>query len=200
MSEEPSASSKEPFEQQLVALLRRLEFERRTGLVRLKTELGLGRIWFRDGRILDAELGGTVGLAALFRMLGLSEGALEIDEQPVSRSAAIDESTDQLLEARSRRVSEWQRLLERVPSLDTIPAINRPLLDAKRAELAESEFALLSLVDRRRTLLELIDASGLDAVGVLERLASYFESGLLVVAPTAPSTFPRDVDEEGEAR
>jgi hypothetical protein len=164
----------------------------------LKTELGPGRIWFRDGRIVDAELGGAVGLGAVFRMLGLRDGALEVDEEPVSRRAAIDESTDQVLEARSRRVAEWQRLLGLVPSLDTIPALDRRLLDEQRAELAESEFALLSLVDRRRSLFELIDASGLDAVGVLERIASYFQSGLLVVARTTPSNFPRDSDEDGE--
>jgi hypothetical protein len=198
VSAERLADPAEAFEEQLVTLLRQLELQRRSGQVRVKTELGPGTIWFRHGRVIDAELAGNVGLAAVFRMLGLREGTLEVEDEPVSRRAAIDGSTDDLLEARSRRVTEWRRLLEIVPSLDTIAAIDRRLLDAQRAKLAQSEFALLSLVDRRRTLLELIEASGLDAVGALERIASYFECGLLIVARTTPSTFPRDDD--GETR
>jgi hypothetical protein len=176
--------------ERLVDLLERLETDRASGEVRFKTELGPASIWFDRGRIIDAQIERATGQAAIFRLMSLPDASFQLQHGRIDRKGTISETTRELIELRARRSAEWHRLVQLIPSLDTIPAIDRTILDAYRGRLAEDEYQLLGLVDRRRTILELIDDSGMDAVGVLERIVAYFDAGILVIAPITPSTFP----------
>lgn len=179
----------------LVSLLQEVEAGAKSGQIRLQTDLGPGSVWFAAGRVIDAEVATATGYAAIFRLLAMNGAGVEIEYKPVDRVATIHGSLQDLLEARAHRAEEWRRLVDLVPALDTVPAINRARLDARRAELSDVEFKLLGLVDRRRTILDVIDDSGLDAVAALERIAAHFRAGILTVALPGRSGFPSYSDE-----
>ncbi|HMJ15535.1 MAG TPA: DUF4388 domain-containing protein, partial [Polyangiaceae bacterium] len=178
--------------EKLVELFETLEANGESAEVHFRSDLGTGSVWFRSGRLVDAQLGSTVARAALFRLLNARTVSFEMERKAVDREPKISDSIAEVLLARSRRAEQWRSLLTRVPALDTVAAIDHDVLSRLRAELSEPEFELLVYVDRRRTLLEVIDDSGLDALGVLERIAAYLEMGLLVLLQRSPSHFPKD--------
>lgn len=172
-------------------LLRTIESGGKTGVVRFSTELGPATVWFADGHLLDAEMGDARAEAAVYRLLGLSDGAFEVEYGPVDRHRNIHQSVGALMATRARRASEWHRLVDRVPPLDSLLCVNAPMLELERAKLTEADLDFLVLVDARKTLLEVIDDSGLDAVEALSRILGYYEAGLLAHPgddPGPPST------------
>jgi hypothetical protein len=178
--------------EKLIELFEELEAKRESAQVHVRSDLGTGSVWFRDGRLIDAELGSAAARAALFRLLNARTVSFELERRAVVRESKLHDSIADVLLARSRRSEQWRNLLKRVPALDTVLAIDHDVLNRLRTEFSEPEFELLVYVDRRRTILEVIDDSGLDALGVLERIAAYLEMRLLVPLLRSPSHFPKD--------
>jgi hypothetical protein len=141
---------------------------------------------------VDAAMGAAEGQTAILRLFNLDRATYDIEYKAVERRAAIVDTLRELVEIRARRAEEWQHMLAQAPPLDTILGVEHAVLDRERASLAEPEFTLLYHFDGRRTLLDVIDDSGLDAIAVLERIVAYLKLGLLVLAARAPSAFPVD--------
>jgi two-component system, OmpR family, response regulator len=77
-----------------------LELERKTGVVFLNADRGIGRAFVRQGRVLRAEIDGgaaQAGSLAIFEMLGWSHGRFEFQAGEVSGDDEIGSSTSFLL-------------------------------------------------------------------------------------------------------
>src|SRR6187549_2301263 len=111
-----------------------------TGELRLKTDFGSATVWFENGQLLDAKIGSFQGEAAVFRLLGLTDGAFEIKSMPVNRSRVITQPV---------RVLDLEKF------------------SAASASLSDEQMVVVQLVDGRRAIFEIIDDSGRDAVEVL---------------------------------
>ncbi|MDW8247589.1 MAG: response regulator, partial [Sandaracinaceae bacterium] len=96
----------------LVDLLQTIEVSRKSGILRLSGPKGHAAITFRDGQILDAELGRLSGERALYRLMLWNEGEFDIEFRPVQGEARVDASTTALLMEGMRRVDEWGRFFE----------------------------------------------------------------------------------------
>ncbi|MBL8941747.1 MAG: response regulator, partial [Myxococcales bacterium] len=57
----------------VVDLLQTIEISRKSGVIHFGTEFGAATVWFRDGAVIDAELGRLQGEAAVYRLLGLGD-------------------------------------------------------------------------------------------------------------------------------
>jgi CheY-like chemotaxis protein len=174
----------------VVDLFQTIEISRKSGTIVFETELGEATIWFRDGSIIDAEMGRLQAEQAVYRLLGLNDGSFAVEFKPITRSATIGESTQGLLMEGMRRVDEWGRLLEQLPPLDAVLAVDKNAL----AELPEGMVSpelqvVLRRFDGRRTILGVVDETGKDDLEALEAISSLFFMGLL-----AAST--EDLDEE----
>jgi CheY-like chemotaxis protein len=163
----------------VVDLMQTIEISRKSGVIHFETELGDATTWFRDGRIIDAEMGRLHGESAVYRLLGLTEGSFVVEFKQVSRNAVIRETTQGLLMEGMRRVDEWGRLLEQLPPLDAVLAADTRVLQ-ERPEPLESELAaMLRRFDGRRTIIEVVDDSGKDDLEALETISSLYFEGLL---------------------
>jgi len=111
----------------VVDLVQTIEISRKTGTISLSTELGDATVWFREGAIIDAEMGRLQGSAAIYRLLGLSDGHFDVEFKPVNRHQVIEESTQAILMEGMRRVDEWGRLMEQLPALDSQLAVPEDL-------------------------------------------------------------------------
>ena len=69
--------------------------------------------------MLDAELGGLSAEAAIYRFLLWNEGEFELEFREVKREDKLGVSTQGLLMEGMRRLDEWSRLQEQLPSLQT---------------------------------------------------------------------------------
>ncbi len=163
----------------VVDLIQTIEISRKSGTIHFETEFGEGMVWFRDGGVIDAELGRLQGESAIYRLLSLTEGSFEVEFKPMSRSATINETTQGLLMEGMRRVDEWGRLLEQLPPLDSVLSVDREALDTRPEPLDGATASLLRRFDGRRTIVDVIDDSGADDLEALEIVSNLYFEGLL---------------------
>ncbi len=163
----------------VVDLVQTIEISRKTGTISLSTELGEATVWFREGAIIDAEMGRLQAEPAIYRLLGLSEGHFDVEFKPVNRHQVINESTQAILMEGMRRVDEWGRLMEQLPPLDSVLAPDAEQLADRRADLSEEQLAILHHFDGRRTIIEVVDESGQDDIEALTQISTFFFEGLL---------------------
>ncbi len=84
-------------------LLDALHTARKTGVARFRTALGSATVWFRDGELIDADMGRFHMDAAILRLLKIRDGEFEVELKQVNRRRVIKPSTAQLLaEGRQR--------------------------------------------------------------------------------------------------
>jgi eukaryotic-like serine/threonine-protein kinase len=161
-------------------LLQTMQANRNTGEIRLRTDFGPATVWFSEGELLDASMGSFQGEAALFRLLGLTDGSFEVRTMPVNHERVIAEPVQVLLRRRNQRRSDWQSLVEKLPPLGTVLVLELQRFSAVSESLSEAQLAVIQLVDGRRAIFEIIDESGRDAVSVLREIEQLLEQGVIV--------------------
>jgi DNA-binding response OmpR family regulator len=169
----------------LVDLLQTIEISRKSGVLEVHAGQRTGMMTFREGQILDAELGSLHGERALYRILLFSEGDFEIDFRPVKTEQFIRVATQGLLMEGMRRLDEWGRLLEQIPPISSVMEINEDELGQRLAELPDEINAVLRAIDGQRSLEEVIDAVEADDLHTLGTLSKLFFEG--VIQPTGRS-------------
>jgi CheY-like chemotaxis protein len=172
----------------VVDLVQTLEMGKKSGALHVKSTKGLEAVcYFRDGRILDCELGKLAGENAFYRLLNWQEGEFAIEFRPIERDERIPVSTQGLLMEGMRRIDEWGRIIEQLPSLDRSFEIDYALLADRLAEIPDDVNALLRLFDGRRSLDQVIEEADYDdlaAAGVISKL--FFEGIIKEVAASPP--------------
>ena len=170
----------------LVDLLQTFEVSRKSGVARVREPRGIEIvIYFRDGKVVDAELGRLRGEEAVYRALIWSVGTFEVQFRPVTNKDIIPTSTQGLLMEGMRRVDEWGRLLEQSPPLETIFDIDRDQLVERLSEIPDELNGILRLLDGRRTLLQVVDESPFEDLSTLSTITKLFFEGLLVIREKA---------------
>jgi CheY-like chemotaxis protein len=164
----------------VVDLFQTIEISRKSGTIDFETDLGNATIWFRDGTIIDAEMGRLQAEQAVYRLLGLTDGGFAVEFKNINRNPVIKESTQGLLMEGMRRVDEWGRLLEQLPALDEVLAVDKAALAELPDGLLSPELqAVLRRFDGRRTIIEVVDETGKDDLEALEAISTLFFQGLL---------------------
>ena len=90
------------------AVLQILEMGRKTGLLAIDAEAGLGRLWLRDGAPIHAETKDQSGFDAAMTLVGATSGRFAFTPQFDSPDPTIDASITELLLEASRRIDEGQ--------------------------------------------------------------------------------------------
>jgi DNA-binding response OmpR family regulator len=174
----------------VVDLFQTIEISRKSGTIDFETALGDATIWFRDGTIIDAEMGRLQAEQAVYRLLGLQDGSFAVEFKNINRNPVIKESTQGLLMEGMRRVDEWGRLLEQLPALDEVLAVDRAALSELPDDLLPPELVeVLKRFDGRRSIIAVVDETGKDDLEALEAISTLFFQGLLTP----------QLDEDGES-
>ncbi len=171
----------------VVDLVQTFEIGRKTGTITIGEGDRVGIVWFRDGRVVDAELARLKGENAFYRLLNTFEGSFEVKFGAVDRPDRIEVSTQGLLMEGMRRLDEWGRMLEQLPPLETIFEIDYHQLAERLSEIPDEVNGLLRLFDGKRSLARVVDDSDFEdlaALGIISKL--YFE-GLIRELGSAPT-------------
>ena len=171
----------------VVDLLQTFEISRKTGVGKIGNGRREARIYFRDGKVVDAELGRLRGEEAVYRALIWTTGTFEVEFSPIDREDIIPTSTQGLLMEGMRRVDEWGRLLEQLPPLATIFEVDHEQLVERLNEIPDDLNGILRLFDGKRTLLDVIDDSPFEDLSTLSTITKLFFEGLLVISSHTPS-------------
>ncbi|MBW3663962.1 MAG: DUF4388 domain-containing protein [Actinobacteria bacterium] len=158
--------------------------------------LRLGQILVKEG-VLDAETLETFVREqvqdAVFDLMRWSNGSFQFDTE--GEDAVIDEPTElaasveNLIMEGSRRLEEWHAVRKKIPSMDATVAIApSPTEAGVEVSLKPEEWRLLTLVDGRRTVHDLVELAGQGQFATCKLLYGMVGAGMLEV---------RDVETEG---
>jgi CheY-like chemotaxis protein len=165
----------------VVDLLQTFEVSRKSGIARIWDGRREALIYFRDGKVVDAELGKLRGEEAVYRSLITSSGEFEVELSSIPNEDIIPTSTQGLLMEGMRRVDEWGRVLEQLPPLETVFDVDHEQLVERLNEVPDELNAILRLFDGRRSLLDVVDESPFEDLSTLSTISKLFFEGLLVV-------------------
>ncbi|WP_437785997.1 response regulator [Sorangium sp. So ce1097] len=174
----------------VVDLLQTFEVSRKSGIVHLSHADNEAQVYFREGKVVDATLGRLCGEEAVYRALLWNEGTFEVEFCKVDNPDVIETSTQGLLMEGMRRVDEWGRLLEALPSLSTLFEVDSEELLERLNEIPDELNGILRLFDGKRTLMQVVDASPFEDLSTLSTISKLYFEGLLVPAAALP---PDDV-------
>ena len=165
----------------VVDVIQTIEVSRKSGVIQFVADRQrTAAIYFRDGKVIDAEAGTLQGEDAVYRLLTWSEGEFEVVFRTVRRREVITTSSQGLLMEGMRRLDEWSRLLEQLPPLSHRFEIDTDELAARLGEVPDDNNPILRLVDGKRSLLEVIDASDFGDLECLQAISRLYFEGLLV--------------------
>ncbi len=165
----------------VVDVIQTIEISRKSGVIQfVGNHDRQAAIYFRDGKVIDAEAGTLQGEDAVYRLLTWSDGEFEVVFRTVRRREAITTSSQGLLMEGMRRLDEWSRLLEQLPPLSHRFEIDTPELSARLGEVPDDNNLILRLIDGKRSLLEVIDASDFGDLECLQAVSKLFFEGLLM--------------------
>lgn len=167
-----------------MAVLSRASAAGTTGKVVFHTPSGVGRVWLRNGRLVDAELGPLTGERALLSVLAYATSRwLEEPGEEIARQR-LHVSLPELVRKAEARQRQWEELLLRLPPLSTVFQV----VD-KTARFDGARGKVFTAIDGRRPLYAVLDECGLDPVAVLGSIAQLLDSGA-IRHPGPPSVRP----------
>jgi CheY-like chemotaxis protein len=158
----------------VVDLVQTIELNRKSGIIHIvNRDEHRGSIFFRDGKVIDAEVGRLSGAHALYRLFSWSDGQFAVEFKHIRRHDVIDTSMAALLMEGMRRLDEGTRLLDHLPPPSSVLEVDCRVLAEELAELPDEMNSVLRLCDGARTLQEVIEDSDLpdlETLGVINKL------------------------------
>ncbi len=103
MTKQEGAISGRIADRSVADLFQWLHETRGTAQARFRTALGTASVWFRDGEIIEADMGRFRSDAAVLRLTRIRDGEYEVEWKPTNQRRSVKAGTAQLLaEARQR--------------------------------------------------------------------------------------------------
>lgn len=164
----------------VVDLIQTIEIGRKSGVIYFEDRSGKhGSIYFRNGKVIDAELNKLCGEEAVYRLLSWTDGEFNVEFKNILRKEAIELSSQGLLMEGMRRLDEWGRLCEEIPPLDSILKVDTHELSEHLSEISDEVKEILKLFDGSHTIMDVVDNCKLGDLGGLNIIAKLFFNGLI---------------------
>jgi len=170
----------------VVDVLQTVAISGKSGVASVKRGEREALIYFDRGQIIDAEVGDLRGEEAVYRTITWATGTFDVEFRPIERERVIEVSHQGLLMEGMRRVDELGRLAEQLPSESTVIDVDHDALASRLNEIPDELNGILRLIDGKRTLVDLIDASPFDDLSTLTVLSKFYFEGLLLSVNSEP--------------
>lgn len=163
-------------------LLQLLGTSRKSGVLTIRTEEEVGKIYFRKGQIYFAiinDYAEVLPLKSLFRLLTWEKGVFDLeppDENPLPNE--IDIAVQEVLMEGLRQLDEFNLLKDNLPDLRTKIALPS-LISTPLRDLSPEELDVLQLAHNYGTLEAVLNKSQAMDLETAEILAKLFKKGYL---------------------
>ncbi len=185
----------------VVDVIQTIEVSRKSGVIHfVGGHQRVAAIYFRDGKVIDAEAGTLQGEDAVYRLLTWTEGEFEVVFRTVRRREVISIGSQGLLMEGMRRLDEWTRLQEQLPPLTHRFEVDTKALAGRLDDVPDDNNQILRLFDGNRSLLDVIYASNVGDLECLQAISSLYFEGLLIERATkseAPRPATRAIEHHG---
>ena len=156
----------------------------KTGVFSVTRHDEVGKIFLRDGQIVDAAVGSLRGDNAVYEMAIWSEGDFSFNPGEECETVTIHLSNANLMMEAARRLDEWRVLSRKIPSLDLIPFfISKDQSD--QVTLSPHEWILVTRIDDEQTIEEIAEQLHWSAFDVSKLLFGMITSGLVALRSAA---------------
>ncbi|MDQ3557186.1 MAG: DUF4388 domain-containing protein, partial [Gemmatimonadota bacterium] len=141
----------------------------------------LGEILIEMGAITREQLEQYIRIQieeAVYFLFTWSQGSFyfEAGQEPDAGAMRVSINPENLLLEGARRIDEWSLIEKKIPSLDLVFELDRERI-GDEAVLTDEQRRTLSLVDARRTVHEIVHASGLVEFDVAKALFGLIQAG-----------------------
>jgi hypothetical protein len=166
-------------------LLQLLSTSKKSGVIVIRGDAGVGKVYLRKGQIYFASIDDSFKMGpkkAMIRMLSWTAGFFELE--PPDERAVLEElqdSTEGLLMEGMRQLDEYQVISEKLPPMSAGIAIPRPL-EPKLRDLSPEELDVFQAALTAGTLRALFDECPLTDLTVAEKVKSLLDKGFLTAA------------------
>ncbi|HVR62145.1 MAG TPA: DUF4388 domain-containing protein, partial [Polyangia bacterium] len=166
-------------------LLQLLSTSRKSGVLVVRSDGGVGKLYLRKGQIYFASIDDSFNMGprkAIFRMLSWAQGFFELE--PPDERAVLEElqdSTEGLLMEGMRQLDEFRVVIEKLPPVTSRVAIPRPL-EPKLRDLGPEELDVFQQAMTADSIRVLLDESALTDLAVAEKLKSLLDKGYVVIS------------------
>jgi hypothetical protein len=127
----------------------------KTGAFEIKGIEATGKIYLRDGQIVDASVGRLRGDSAVYEMAIWSQGTFSFNPGEECSQVTIHVSNASLMMESARRLDEWRVLSRKIPSLDLVPYFTPRDQGTDQVTLSPQEWILVTRIDGEHSIEEI---------------------------------------------
>jgi hypothetical protein len=127
----------------------------KTGAFDIQSSETEGKIFLRDGRIVDAIVGQLRGDSAVYEMAMWSQGTFSFKPGEESDQITIQMSNASLMMEAARRLDEWRVLSRKIPSLDLVPYFISREQGRDQVTLSPQEWILVTRINGELSIEEI---------------------------------------------
>lgn len=168
----------------LTDIIQLIDLSKKTGAVHVQGQRGVQRmegwLYFRDGKIIGAELPGMAPMEAVYTFFTFSAGPFRFYDDVVLEQPTITVSNEVIIMEGIMRQDAWADIQEHVPSLLMTPRlVPNPSSGTTEINLEAEEWRVLTMVNGKNTVGQIAQRSGLGEFRACEIIAELLKSGLI---------------------
>lgn len=137
-------------------------------------------VFFDHGDVMHAYCPPREGVQAIHQLLRWQEGRFAFLKGATHRERTIDIDLHNLLLDGLRQIDEQKVIEDRLPPPDTVLHVQRDSSAVDDVRLTQGEWRLLSVINGRRTLREIVAMSGKDEMESQRLIYSLISGGLIL--------------------
>jgi hypothetical protein len=127
----------------------------KTGAFEVQSDDAEGKIFLKDGHIVDALVGQLRGDSAVYEMAIWSQGTFSFNPGEQTDQVTIHVSNASLMMEAARRLDEWRVLSRKIPSLDRVPYFTTREQGSDQVTLSPQEWILVTRINGEHTIEEI---------------------------------------------
>lgn len=153
----------------------------KTGAFEIQGEQETGKIYLREGQIIDAVVGRLRGDSAVYEMAIWSQGNFSFNPGEETDQVTVHISNANLMMEAARRLDEWRVLSRKIPSLDLVPYFTPRDQGTDQVTLSPQEWILVTRIDGEHSIEEMASELKWSAFDVSKLLFGMITSGLVAL-------------------
>ena len=164
----------------------------KTGAFEIQGEHENGKIYLRDGQIVDATVGRLRGDNAVYELAIWSQGTFLFKPGEESDKVTVHQSIATLMMEAARRLDEWRVLSRKIPSLDLVPYFTTREKGTDQVTLSPQEWILVTRIDGVYSIEDIANELKWAPFDVSKLLFGMITKGLVALSHSS------EVGEEGQ--
>lgn len=177
----------------LTDIIQLVDLSKQTGGVHIRGQRAgqtiEGWLYFRDGKIIGAEMRDQQPLEAVYTFFTLSSGPFRFHDDVRLQTPTIAVSNEVIIMEGVMRQDAWANIQAQVPSLSMVPRlVPNPSMGTSEINLEAEEWRVLTMVNGKNSVAQIAQRSGLGEFRTCEIIAQMLQSGLIELREPNPDS------------